>query len=67
ITKKVFSQVKKLNPIQSIVFEKARKTKENLLICAPTGAGKTNVAILCILRTLDDFIENGTLKQKNFK
>ncbi|KRX49093.1 Activating signal cointegrator 1 complex subunit 3 [Trichinella murrelli] len=67
ITRQVFSQVRKLNPIQSIVFEKARKTKENLLICAPTGAGKTNVAILCILRTLDDFIENGTLKQKNFK
>ncbi|KRY23663.1 Activating signal cointegrator 1 complex subunit 3, partial [Trichinella patagoniensis] len=67
ITRQVFSQLRKLNPIQSIVFEKARKTKENLLICAPTGAGKTNVAIMCILRTLDDFIENGTLKQKNFK
>ncbi|KRZ76461.1 Activating signal cointegrator 1 complex subunit 3 [Trichinella papuae] len=67
ITKLVFTGVEKLNPIQSIVFEKARKTKENLLICAPTGAGKTNIAMLCILRTLDDFIENGHLKQKDFK
>ncbi|KRY35927.1 Activating signal cointegrator 1 complex subunit 3 [Trichinella spiralis] len=52
ITKKVFSQVKKLNPIQSIVFEKARKTKENLLICAPTGAGKTNIIYLTPMKAL---------------
>ncbi|KAK6061583.1 hypothetical protein COOONC_00745 [Cooperia oncophora] len=34
-----FQGFEKLNVIQSIVFEQAYKTKENLLICAPTGAG----------------------------
>ena len=32
--------------------EAALFSSENLLICAPTGAGKTNVAMLCILHEL---------------
>jgi pre-mRNA-splicing helicase BRR2 len=30
-------------------------TDENLLLCAPTGAGKTNVALLTILRQMGNF------------
>eukprot|EP00180_Rhodochaete_pulchella_P002135 Plantae.Rhodophyta-Rhodochaete_pulchella.ctg3224.p1 GENE.Plantae.Rhodophyta-Rhodochaete_pulchella.ctg3224~~Plantae.Rhodophyta-Rhodochaete_pulchella.ctg3224.p1 ORF type:complete len:759 (+),score=148.50 Plantae.Rhodophyta-Rhodochaete_pulchella.ctg3224:3-2279(+) len=41
--------VEKLNRIQSAVFETAYKTNENMLVCAPTGAGKTNVALLTVL------------------
>ncbi|CAJ0602063.1 unnamed protein product [Cylicocyclus nassatus] len=41
----------KLNVIQNIVFEQAYKTKQNLLISAPTGAGKTNIAIVAIFNT----------------
>ncbi|KAI9225369.1 MAG: hypothetical protein DHS80DRAFT_26255 [Piptocephalis tieghemiana] len=41
-----------LNPVQSRVYEMAYKTVENLLICAPTGAGKTEIALLSILRTI---------------
>ena len=41
-----------LNRIQSIVFPTAYGTNENLLICAPTGAGKTDVAMMSILRVL---------------
>ncbi|PIO53522.1 hypothetical protein TELCIR_25141, partial [Teladorsagia circumcincta] len=33
-----FQGFEKLNVIQSVVFEQAYKTRENLLICAPTGA-----------------------------
>ena len=35
-----FRNTKALNRIQSIVFEEAYETNDNLLICAPTGAGK---------------------------
>ena len=34
-----FEGFDKLNNVQSLVFEQAYKTRENLLICAPTGAG----------------------------
>ncbi|CAG8625487.1 3625_t:CDS:10, partial [Funneliformis caledonium] len=43
---------KTLNRVQSLVYPVAYKKNENLLICAPTGAGKTDIAILTILRTI---------------
>ena len=36
-----FEGTDRLNRIQSHVFDSAYNTYENLLICAPTGAGKT--------------------------
>ncbi|KDQ64892.1 hypothetical protein JAAARDRAFT_241277 [Jaapia argillacea MUCL 33604] len=42
-----------LNRVQSIVYPTAYGSNENILICAPTGAGKTDVAMLTILRVLD--------------
>ncbi|GJD06328.1 Activating signal cointegrator 1 complex subunit 3 [Galdieria sulphuraria] len=50
----VFKDITFLNPIQSKVFHTAYHTNENLLICAPTGAGKTNVALLTVLHVLKD-------------
>ena len=38
--------------IQSVVCDTAYRTSENMLVCAPTGAGKTNVAMLCITQTI---------------
>jgi len=35
-----FRNTAALNRIQSVVFEEAYETNDNLLICAPTGAGK---------------------------
>lgn len=32
------------------MYQAAFKTSENLLVCAPTGAGKTNVAMLSLLQ-----------------
>ena len=37
-----FKGTTSLNPMQSAVFERAFKTRDNLLVCAPTGAGKTS-------------------------
>lgn len=44
--------VKTLNRLQSSVFPVAFQSDENMLVCAPTGAGKTNVALLTIFREI---------------
>ncbi|KAK6737851.1 hypothetical protein RB195_020139 [Necator americanus] len=63
-----FQGFEKLNVIQSIVFEQAYKTRENLLICAPTGAGKTNIAMLTILNTIHAHrMLNGEIAKDDFK
>ncbi|KAM4772205.1 activating signal cointegrator 1 complex subunit 3 [Rhinophrynus dorsalis] len=63
----VFKGVKRLNRIQSIVFETAYNTNENMLICAPTGAGKTNIAMLTVLHEIRQNIEQGVIKKDAFK
>ncbi|PPQ88313.1 hypothetical protein CVT25_012373 [Psilocybe cyanescens] len=44
--------VPKLNRVQSKLFPVAFGTDEPILLCAPTGAGKTNVAMLTVLNEL---------------
>ncbi|CCH60480.1 hypothetical protein TBLA_0C06880 [Henningerozyma blattae CBS 6284] len=44
-----------LNKIQSLVYPVAYNTNENMLICAPTGAGKTDIALLTILNTIKSY------------
>jgi len=62
------SNNKSLNRIQSKVYETAFKSSENLLICAPTGAGKTNIAMLSILHTMSLYQrKNGSFNTKAFK
>lgn len=58
-----------LNAVQSKVFPIAFNTDNNMLICAPTGAGKTNVAMLTVLRTLSHYYDANTasFKLKKFK
>ncbi|KAK0079487.1 hypothetical protein PV325_001204 [Microctonus aethiopoides] len=62
-----FGGIETLNRIQSIVFNVAYNSNENLLICAPTGAGKTNVALLTVIHQLKLHIDNGILKKNDFK
>ncbi|KAI6716850.1 hypothetical protein JHW43_000583 [Diplocarpon mali] len=47
-----FSTATKLNKIQSKCFPQAFNDDGNMLICAPTGSGKTNVGMLAILREI---------------
>ncbi|KAG6325404.1 hypothetical protein E4U44_005144 [Claviceps purpurea] len=47
-----FSTAKSLNRIQSKCYTSAFQDDGNMLICAPTGSGKTNVAMLTILREI---------------
>ncbi|KAL8700164.1 MAG: hypothetical protein Q9224_001087 [Gallowayella concinna] len=52
LCKRTFKGYKSLNRMQSLVYPVAYRTSENMLICAPTGAGKTDVAMLAILNTI---------------
>mmetsp|Transcript_31856 Transcript_31856/g.77625 ORF Transcript_31856/g.77625 Transcript_31856/m.77625 type:complete len:2179 (-) Transcript_31856:255-6791(-) len=63
-----FKGMKKLNRIQSQVYPCAFKSSRNMLICAPTGAGKTNCALLTILRVVGTHMnEDGTVNLNAFK
>ena len=46
----------------------ALNTSENILMCAPTGAGKTNVAMLAILHTVGLYRRrDGSVDTSQFK
>lgn len=63
-----FEGMKSLNRVQSRVFNCAFFEPENLLLCAPTGAGKTNVAMLTILHEVGMHLrEDGTVDLNSFK
>ena len=47
-----FGSAKELNRVQTKCFPSAFQGDGNILICAPTGSGKTNVAMLTILREI---------------
>ena len=51
-SRSAFGKITHLNRMQSICSEVAFRSPENLLVCAPTGAGKTNVACLTMLRDI---------------
>lgn len=48
-----------LNRMQSVVHPIAMGTNENMLVCAPTGAGKTDVALMTIIRVLQSHVKEG--------
>ena len=63
-----FEGFKELNRIQSRLYKTALETDENLLLCAPTGAGKTNCALLTILHEIGKHINmDGTINIDDFK
>ncbi|EPB68732.1 Sec63 domain protein [Ancylostoma ceylanicum] len=63
-----FDGFKSLNRIQSRLCESALNSDEHLLLCAPTGAGKTNVALLTVLHEIGKHLnDDGTVKVDEFK
>lgn len=54
-TQPSFKGMDKLNRIQSKMYKVAMQSSENLLLCAPTGAGKTNVAFMTMLNILGQY------------
>jgi pre-mRNA-splicing helicase BRR2 len=47
-----FAGMTQLNRVQSRVYDTALFKPDNVLLCAPTGAGKTNVVVLTILQQI---------------
>lgn len=64
-----FGSAKELNRIQSKCYPSAFGDDGNMLICAPTGSGKTNVAMLTILREIGKHRnpETGEIMLDDFK
>ncbi|KIX02460.1 uncharacterized protein Z518_08401 [Rhinocladiella mackenziei CBS 650.93] len=64
-----FGSAKELNRIQSKCFPSAFHDDGNMLVCAPTGSGKTNVAMLTILREIGKHRnpETGEIMLDDFK
>ncbi|PKS08957.1 hypothetical protein jhhlp_003570 [Lomentospora prolificans] len=56
LCRNTFKGYKTLNRMQSLVYPVAYKTSENMLICAPTGAGKTDAAMLTILQCVGQYV-----------
>lgn len=67
IAQVAFRGTSALNRIQSVAFDAAYYSNGNLLISAPTGAGKTNIAMLTVLREIKNNIVDGVIKRDNFK
>ena len=68
LAKRAFEGLKSLNQLQSIVFNTATNSNENMLVAAPTGAGKTNVALLTVLNTIRQYTDkSGKIRLRDFK
>ncbi|XP_050379201.1 DExH-box ATP-dependent RNA helicase DExH14 [Argentina anserina] len=62
-----FRGYKSLNRIQSRIYHTVYNTNENILVCAPTGAGKTNIAMISILHEIGQHFKDGYLHKDEFK
>ncbi|XP_024368754.1 DExH-box ATP-dependent RNA helicase DExH14 isoform X1 [Physcomitrium patens] len=62
-----FEGYKTLNRIQSRIFPTAFNSNENILVCAPTGAGKTNIAMISVLHEIGQNMKYGVLQKNDFK
>lgn len=59
--------VKTLNNVQSKVCNFALHDEGNMLVCAPTGAGKTTIALMAMLSCINMHRENGKIDLDAFK
>jgi len=66
---KAFQGYESLNRIQSRIFPTAFESNENVLVCAPTGAGKTNIAMIAVLREIGQNMDpcTGRINKADFK
>ena len=65
LCRNTFQGYKSLNRMQSLVYPTAYRTGENMLICAPTGAGKTDAAVLAILKAISHNVHPDPVTEPN--
>ena len=65
LCKRTFKGYRSLNRMQSLLYPVAYHTGENMLICAPTGAGKTDAAMLTILHAISKNTVPNPLEEPN--
>eukprot|EP01039_Chlorochromonas_danica_P004415 gene4415-4836_t len=64
----VFEGIRNFNRVQSKLLGSALYGEDNMLLCAPTGSGKTNVALLCMMGMINRFRgADGKINTKDFK
>jgi antiviral helicase SLH1 len=63
LCKRTFKGYKSLNRMQSLLYPVAYSTSDNMLVCAPTGAGKTDAAMLTILNTIAKNIKPNPIEE----
>ncbi|KAK3686849.1 putative steryl acetyl hydrolase mug81 [Vermiconidia calcicola] len=63
LCKRTFKGYKALNRMQSLLYSVAYHTSENMLVCAPTGAGKTDAAMLTILNTVAKNVQPSPIEE----
>lgn len=64
-----FQGYERLNRVQSRMYRTMMESDENVLLCAPTGAGKTNVALLAMMHEIGKHIDasDGSILSHEFK
>ncbi|KAL0236471.1 hypothetical protein GEMRC1_003053 [Eukaryota sp. GEM-RC1] len=68
ITRRAFNNLTTFNLIQSTCFQACYKSPINMLVCAPTGAGKTNIALLAMLNEIEKHMDdNGKFLSYDWK
>ncbi|KAL0206484.1 hypothetical protein P9112_001791 [Eukaryota sp. TZLM1-RC] len=65
----IFGHIKKFNPVQTQIFDSCYNSNVNMLICAPTGAGKTNIALLAMAKEIEKHMnsQGNLINKSNWK
>jgi CRISPR/Cas system-associated endonuclease/helicase Cas3 len=54
--------------LEHVNMQTGYTSNENMLVCAPTGAGKTNIAMIAILREIGlHMVDDGNIRKDAFK
>ena len=67
LSKQEVPMCRTLNRIQTRIYPAALHSNQNLLVCAPTGAGKTNIAMLAVLHEIGANMRHGIIQKQDFK